>query len=218
MNESRAEMQDTKRDPGTEGAGLRRLPGVSAAVAVVGAAVLVLTAGLFTVSSLALFTDSETVGTNTFSTGSVDLATSPTSTAISMSGMVPGSEVAAVLNVSNSGSLEFRYAVSSVTTEDVLAAELDLTIRTGVTTCDVTDWDSDGTVVYATGDLGSTGGINLIGNPATGADSGDRVLTGGANEDLCVHVTLPGSATNASQGLTTTATFTFDAEQTVNNP
>jgi predicted ribosomally synthesized peptide with SipW-like signal peptide len=191
---------------------------MTAAAAIAGAAILALTAGLFTVSSLALFTDQETVGANTFSTGSVDLATSPTTAVVTMTGMLPGDEVTAPLTVTNSGSLDFRYAVSSVTTEDTLAAGLDLTIRTGVTTCDNANWDATGTVVYATGDLGSTGGINLIGDPTTGSQAGDRTLSASANEILCINVTLPSGASNSLMGLTTTATFTFDAEQTANNP
>ncbi len=43
-------------------------------------------------------------------------------------------------------------------------------------------------------------------------------LAAGASDLFCVNVTLPLATTNASQGQTTTATFTFDAEQTANNP
>lgn len=193
------------------------LPRTSAAVAVIGAAVLALTAGLFTVSSLALFTDSESVGANVFSTGSLDLTASPTTAVLTLTDMVPGSEVTAPLTIGNGGSLELRYAGTSVTTEDTLAAGLDLTIRVGVTTCDNTDWDATGTVIYATGDLGSTGGIALFGDVSTGAQAGDRTLAASASEVLCANVTLPSNAPNSVQGLTTTATFTFDAEQTVNN-
>ena len=57
----------------------------------------------------------------------------------------------------------------------------------------------------------------MIGNIAQGAQAGDRTLAPGGSEVICVNVTLPLAAT-AGQGVTTTATLTFDAEQTVNNP
>jgi hypothetical protein len=106
----------------------------------------------------------------------------------------------------------------STTTEDVLAAELDLTIKTGVTTCSNADFDTDGTVIYGPAALGSVAGVNVIGDPTQGAQAGDRVLAAAASEVLCFNVLLPASAGDAIAGLTTTATFTFSAEQTANNP
>jgi predicted ribosomally synthesized peptide with SipW-like signal peptide len=170
------------------------------------------------VASNAIWTDSEDVDANTFSTGTVDLGTSPTTALVTYSDMAPGDEVTAEITVSNAGSLDLRYAVTSTTTEDTLAAQLDLTIKSGVTTCTNAGFDTDGTVIYTTGDLGSTTGIDVIGDPTQGADTGDRTLAATANEDLCFNVELPSSTGDSFQGLTTTATFTFAAEQTDNNP
>jgi hypothetical protein len=108
--------------------------------------------------------------------------------------------------------------VTSTTTENTLAAELDLTIKSGVTTCTNAGFGASGTVVYSTADLGNTTGINVIGNPAQGSQAGDRTLAASANEVLCFNVSLPLTATNSSQGQTTTATLAFAAEQTANNP
>lgn len=168
---------------------------------------------------LAVFTDQAAVDGNTFTTGSVDISTSPATALVTFSDMAPGDEVTAPLTVSNdSTTLELRYAVTSTTTEDTLAAQLDLTIKEDVTTCTNAGFDTDGTPVYATGDLGSMAGINAIGDPTQGAQAGDRVLAASANEVLCFNVELPLTTGDAFQGLTTTATFTFDAEQTINNP
>lgn len=180
-------------------------------------AVLALAGGIFTFASLALFTDQEAVGGNSFSTGTIDLVATPASAVVTMPAMAPGDQVTASLDVANSGSLEFRYAVTSTTTEDVLASALALTIKSGVATCDDANWSSTGTVLWS-GVLGSTGTTAVIGSNAQGSDPGDRVLAGGANEALCFNVSLPLATGNASQGLTSTATFTFDAEQTANNP
>lgn len=180
-------------------------------------AVLAMAGAVFSIASLALFTDQENVSGNAFTTGTIDLAAAPASAVVTMPAMAPGDQVTAPLTVDNSGTLEFRYSMVSATTENVLAAELDLTIKSGVTTCDNANWGADGTVLY-TGILGSTATTAILGSNAQGAQAGDRVLAAGANEVLCFNVTLPLSATDASQGLSTTATFTFDAEQTANNP
>jgi spore coat-associated protein N len=170
------------------------------------------------VASNALWTDSQDVDANVFSTGTVDISTNPTTALVTYSDMAPGDEVTNPITVSNDGSLELRYAVTSTTTEDTLAAQLDLTIKTGVTTCTNAGFDTDGTVIYGPADLGSTTGTDVIGDPTQGAQAGDRTLAASANEDLCFNVELPSSTGDSFQGLTTTATFTFAAEQTANNP
>jgi spore coat-associated protein N len=169
--------------------------------------------------SLALFTSTATVPSNTFTTGTVIITTDHPATAIvSFSAMAPGDQVTNPLLVSNTGTLALRYAVSSVATNadaKALRDQLVLTIKTGVTTCTNAAYAADGTVVY-TGDLDSTAG-KLIGDSAPGADSGDRGLAASGSETLCFHASLPLATGNAFQGATTTATFTFDAEQTANN-
>jgi predicted ribosomally synthesized peptide with SipW-like signal peptide len=180
-------------------------------------AVLAVAGATFTVASLALFTDQETVPGNAFGTGTIDISTSPATAVVTMSNMAPGDQVTAPMTVSNDGTLELRYAISSTTTEDALAAELVLSVKSGVTTCDDANWTADGTVLY-NGVLGTTGTIALVGSNAQGADAGDRVLAASANEVLCWNVTLPLATSNTFQGSNSTATFTFDAEQTANNP
>jgi hypothetical protein len=72
-----------------------------------------------------------------------------------------------------------------------------------------------GTVLVA---AGTTLNGAAFGSNAQGFQAGDRTLAGGASETLCFRATLPLSASTTLQGASTTATFTFDAEQTVNNP
>lgn len=165
----------------------------------------------------AIFTDTQSVDANTFSTGTVDISTDPTTALVTFSDMAPGDQVTNPLTVTNSGSLELRYAVTSSTTEDPLAAQLDLTIKSGVSNCTNAGFDADGTVIYGPADLGSTSGVNVIGDPTQGAQAGDRTLAGSASETLCFNVSLPLDTGNAFQSLSTTATFNFQAEQTKNN-
>lgn len=180
-------------------------------------AVLALAGGVFTVSSLALFTDQESVTGNAFSTGSIDLVAAPATVAITDLNMIPGDQVTAPITVSNSGTLEFRYSMTSTTDEDTLASELVMTVKSDVTSCTDATWQADGTVLYS-GVLGSTTTANVMGDNTTGAQAGDRVLASSAAEELCFNVSLPAAATNAVAGLASTAIFTFDAEQTANNP
>ena len=168
--------------------------------------------------SFAIFTDTQSVPNNTFTTGTVDISTNPTTALVTFSGMAPGDQVTNPITVSNAGTLQLRYAVTSTTTENVLAGQLDLTIKTGVTTCTNGGFVTDGTVIYGPGDLGSVAGTNVIGNPAQGNQGGDRTLNASANEVLCFNVQLPASTGNTYEGLTTTATLSFQAEQTSSNP
>lgn len=177
--------------------------------------------GLITAaSSLAVFTDSASVGSNTFSAGTVDISTSPTSALVTYSGMAPGDLVTNPLVVTNAGSLQLRYAISSSATNPDskgLKDQLTLTIKTiDVTTPGVPCDDFDGTQLY-TGDMDGTTGA-LVGSSVQGSQAGDRTLSSSSSETLCFRVQLPSSTGNGFQNATTTATFTFDAEQTVNNP
>lgn len=210
------------------------------------AAMLVVAAGtLVGAGTQAFFTDTATSIGNVFSTGTVSIQLTDSdegpaasvSSSISFSNMIPGDAVTGSVLVTNGGSLALRYAVNSTTTEDTLAAQLDLTIKTIDVTTPGTPCDNfDGTILYGSADLGSTiTGIKVIGDLATDlgrylSGSSQNVDTDGSfpsdgapavaptSETLCLRVVLPSITGNAYQGLSTTATFTFDAEQRANNP
>lgn len=186
-------------------------------------ALLGLAVTLFMVASLALFTDTENVGANTFGTGTVDIAALPATAVFTPGPMAPGDQVTAEIDVSNGGSLALRYALTSSTTEDALASTLRLTVKTGVAVCDNTSWNATGAVIYPnvpnpSGVLGATTIASVFGDVTPGNQTGDRTLAPGAFETLCLNVTLPLATGNGSRNLSTTATFNFEAEQTANNP
>jgi predicted ribosomally synthesized peptide with SipW-like signal peptide len=189
---------------------------IAATLAIVG-----LLAGLGAFGALSIFTSTASVPDNAFTTGTVIITTSPTSALITYSNMAPGDKVTQPLTVSNGGSLALRYAVTSLATNTDskgLRSQLDLKIKSGVTTCTNAGFDTDGTLLYGPDDLGSDPAINVIGNPTPGPDTGDRPLATSGSEVLCFQAALPLSTGNAYQNATTTATFTFEAEQTKNNP
>jgi hypothetical protein len=138
--------------------------------------------------------------------------------------MMPGDVYTDDLTVANAGSETLRYAVSSTATNvdtKGLKDQLVLTVKTVDATTPVTPCNEfDGTQLY-TGDLDSSAG-KIIGDAASGqtglaASGGDRSLAEATNEILCFRVSLPSATDNSFQGSSTTATFTFDAEQTTNN-
>ena len=189
---------------------------IAATLAIIG-----LLAGLGAFGALSVFTSTADVPGNAFTTGTVDISTSPASALITYSGMAPGDKVTQSLTVSNDGSLELRYAVTSLATNTdskALRAQLDLRIKSGVTTCTNGGFDTDGTLLYGAADLGGDPAINIVGDPTQGADTGDRTLAASGSEALCFQVELPSSTGDPYQDATTTATFSFEAEQTASNP
>ncbi len=168
---------------------------------------------------LSLFIATTDNDDNLFTSGSVYISTNPDSAFLTMDNMAPGDSVTAQLTVSNTvsvagtpvpGTLALRYAMTTVADNDDtlgLATTLTLVIKDEGTNCTA----FNGTELY-TGTLAA----GFIGDPATGQQLGDRPLAAGANEVLCFRVTLP-SDEEGPKDASTTATFTFDAEQTKNN-
>lgn len=172
------------------------------------------------VGAIALFTDTETNPTNSFSTGTLDLAIDPTTAMFTVTDMAPGDVEYSGIQVTNSGSLALRYAAN--TTADgssTLDEQLDLTIDV-VTGAGVdTIWYTADDVVGEANIYGPDGVLSsaAIGDPTQGAQAGDRTLASG-NERLRFKVTLPLSTDNSYQGDSCTVSFVFYAEQTANNP
>jgi hypothetical protein len=153
---------------------------------------------------------------NSFTSGTLDISTGTASALVTMSNMAPGDAYTAPLTVTNGGSMELRYAILSLTTENPLAAQLVLTVRSGITALNCTTANiGTGSGVYS-GILGTTTGTAVAGNVAQGAQGGELTLNAGANHVLCFSVSLPSAVTSAAAS-TTTATFSFSAEQVSNN-
>jgi len=176
-------------------------------VALLGA-VSLLTIGAGSIS-LAQFTDSAT-STWAFTTGTIDVNTSP-AVVTAVNNMMPGDNATQALTVSNAGTGDLRYSISVAAT-NALGTALQLTVKTqdGGGGCAA----FTGTSVLAATTLNGA----AVGSSAQGAQAGDRNLAAGTSEVLCLRVSLPLSTGNALQGVSSAATFTFDAEQTANNP
>jgi spore coat-associated protein N len=168
--------------------------------------------GLVWGSTVAYFTSSATITGNSFTSGSVTLAAGVTAgDTLAVSNLVPGDSFITTLSVQNAGTLALRYAMTTVTSgEALLASTLRLTIRTKTSNPCASE---DGLVLFGP----SSFNLGALGDPAQGAQVGDRALAPGTGEILCFRVELPATATAALQGKSVTSTFSFLAEQTANN-
>jgi len=115
-----------------------------------------------------------------------------------------------------------RYAVSSTATNadtKNLMSQLVLTVKTGDSGSPTTCTGGTGTQLYSgvLSSATSAPGTKIVGDNTTGSQAGDRTLAGAASETLCFNVSLPLATTSGYASASTTATFTFDAEQTANN-
>jgi hypothetical protein len=157
--------------------------------------------------SLATFTDSDASG-GSFTTGTIDIATNP-STLFTVASAMPGDSGSAALTVNNNGSGQLRYVLtSSSTNADTKGLRDQLTLSVKAGAC-----PGAGAALYS----GTLNGA-AFGDITAGNQAGDRTLNAAASEQLCFAWSLPLATGNTFQGATTTATFTFTAEQTANNP
>jgi spore coat-associated protein N len=169
-----------------------------------------------------LLTTSASPGVSMFTTGSVIIGTDPATVALQAQNMALGDSVVRSVTVTNGGSLQLRYAITStVTGSSTLAAGLQLTV-----------WDENaeadqdlacastppGTKLYSAGVIGSTSATtNIVGNVTQGAQTGDQTLNAGATQQLCLLVALPSNASSSLASQSLSATFTWNAEQTAHN-
>ena len=171
----------------------------------------VLVAGVWG-SSMALFTDSQAENAS-FSSGTLDLAASPSPTLLNVTNMAPGDVVYAPLSLTNNGTLDLRWSMTSAdgggSDSGFLGALAFAVVQNA--TCDATAF---GGAPLATGAVPTL----AIGDPTAGAQPGDQTLAPSATSDLCFRVTFPTSADNTLQAKTASATLTFAAEQVKNNP
>ena len=181
-------------------------------------------AALLVAASHPIWTETDAVGSNDFATGSVNLTTSPSSAIWTVvTGAAPGTTATWSLSVNNASTQELRYAVTGSHTDATLAAGMNLRIGLKVGAgCDFPYHNADGITTTLTDDTqlfaGALNTAALIGSNAQGIQAGDRTVGAAATEDLCFSVVLPTSAANTLQSLSDTTTFTFDSEQTCNNP
>lgn len=162
--------------------------------------------------TFASFTD-DAGASATFTAGTVDLVAGGDSddakdfADLTVPNMKPGDVQYAPLTVDNVGTLGFTYGMTATAVDGTpagLGGALDLEVRSvaAAVNCSSSDFAGGASVVPA-GDL-------------TAAVISGRALAAAGGEVLCFKVTFPDTGSgldNALQGSSTTATFSFAAEQ-----
>lgn len=159
------------------------------------------------IQSAALFTSTQTSTGNVFHAGTLRLDLTPTaSTWFNVVDMAPGDSTSmTALTITNGGSLEMRYSIT-----------------TGTTTS-----QTSGDPGYLPGAMlvhlisGTCGGGTEFTSGTLAAFRYTNTLAGGASEHggpICLKVELPSTAGNAYQDKSTGVTITFYGEQTAHNP
>lgn len=172
--------------------------------------------------SLAVLQDSQATDVATVTSGSIELTLSNGAASGQWTGafsMVPGATSQYFrVTVTNTGTAALVYSVAATSTTSTLASHLTIgvaTLATSSTECSASSYTS-GTVVSNSGTLafGTTSGLNVIGDPTTGLQTGDRTLAGNGIDNLCLKVDFPlGTGLGyAGRGATATTTFDFSAE------
>jgi spore coat-associated protein N len=155
--------------------------------------------------SISLFSERATLPNDAWAPIPIDVRAEP-DMLMQVTGMLPGDTHSGELRVANVGVDPLRYSLVSATTDPDgrgLRDALHATIRDEGSDCAA----FNGTLLYD-GPLVGAG----FGNPASGQHDGDRLLSGGTDDMLCVRVALPPTAGNHYQRSATAATFTVIAE------
>jgi spore coat-associated protein N len=183
--------------------------------------IIAVVATSITAAAMAVFTDQQTNPDNVFTTGTVVLGIDPATAMFTVSDMAPGDVEYDGLEVSNDGSLELRYAMTTTADDtSTLDEQLDLTIDVVTDPGVDTIWYTDDDVVGEADIYGPDGVLSsaFFGDPTEGEQAGDRAVASSASERLRFTATLPLDTDDSYQGTTCTVAFVFDAEQTVSNP
>ncbi|WP_251153646.1 TasA family protein [Cellulosimicrobium sp. Marseille-Q4280] len=154
----------------------------------------------------ALFTDSEVVADNTFTSGTLDLTAAPASHAFDVRDMAPGDRVAQAITLTNSGTVQLNWTPSVRTT----AGELARVLQTQAFT--VPDAASCTPGASAAGSVLNTAGW---GDDLVRTFTGDvgGVLGAGGASVLCLTVEFDRTADTTYSGTDATLEWIFDAEQ-----
>ena len=122
------------------------------------------------------------------------------------------------VQVDNTGTGTLRYSASTLVDSGItaLASALQMTVKkmTATTTCNSTDFEVNGALIYGT--AGLSGGLALANSTTASLEvipSTELAPDAAANDIYCFRVLLPLTAANALQNATTTIKFEFAAKQ-----
>jgi spore coat-associated protein N len=175
---------------------------------------------LATVGTYSLFTDSVTAGPQTVTSGTLDVALGtgqPNRLTVGATNVAPGDTIQRAVDITNAGNVDF--ASLSLTTNATTTSLLDTDTTNGlqmvVDKCSVA-WTEAGTAPAYTYTCSGTATPVVATRPVVGASlplGALASLTSGGTDRLRVTLTLPTTADNTFQGLSSTIQYTFNATQ-----
>jgi spore coat-associated protein N len=182
-------------------------------------------AALAAPGAFATFTSSATGGPQTVSTGTVTIALGATGAQtnrlnINASGVAPGDTIQRSVDLSNTGSINLASITLGITASPSSNLDTDTTngLHTTVQSCSVA-WTEGGVApAYTYTCSGSTTTVMSSASVATLESSASPVtplnsLTAAGSDHLLVTLTLPTTAPNSFQSLSSTLTYTFTGIQ-----
>jgi hypothetical protein len=165
---------------------------------------------------------STTSASQTLASGTVTIALGSTGAStnrltVNASGLVPGDTVQRSFNLSNTGSQDLASVTltSTATTSSLLDTDGTDGLQMVVDRCSV-PWTEGGSTPAFTYTCGGTTATVIASRPVIGsaiAMSNLGALTSGATDNLRLTLTLPSSAGNTLQGLTSAITYAFTGTQ-----
>jgi predicted ribosomally synthesized peptide with SipW-like signal peptide len=185
--------------------------------------VLLLAVAIVGVGAFASFTSS-TTATQAVSAGSVTIAlgvsgASTNRLSVAAAGLVPGDTVQRSVDLVNSGSANLASVSLTTTASPTSLLDTDATngLQMTIARCSV-PWTEAGSSPAFTYTCSGTTSVVLASRAVIGADLAQahiNATTAGATSHLRVTLTLPTTATNAFQSLTSTISYTFTGLQRV---
>ena len=182
--------------------------------------------GVGAVSTLASWSDTATIPTGSFASGTLDLKIDGnlagpggtyTKSALTMANMVPGESMSTTLVVqSATGTLPLDYYATATSTGDLSSALL-WTVVPGATANVPSGTEAGGNRAgtCSTGAASYQGALGVSAAAVIGSDTAAlrRDIVAGGSENVCLRVQLDPAAVNGLQGKFATATFTLNASQ-----
>lgn len=151
------------------------------------------------------------IGTNRLGAATLDIELGSAETTLTATNMAPGDTVSGRLDLTNAGTLPLLYAISATTDGGALGAWL----RFDVWRADDCTASPGSESLLVADLLLDAPRVAVLGDPATGRQSGDRSLAPDAGETICLQATLPAGAANETQGASLVFDLIIDAEHDI---
>ena len=178
-------------------------------------------AGIGSIASSALFTDTESTTAATITSGTISItAGGDYNSYFPTSSMMPGDDKYGIITIANGNGAARLSSTANWSVANALTTDLEIrmvTLADSTATCTSgTSFSSPLNSAVKPASSSATS-IVMFGDSTAGSQSGDQTLAINTTYYYCVNISMPTSMPTAAQGATSDLTFTFNAEQTANN-